>query len=54
MYDYVNHDPAGELVTGYGVGGPFEEDQNYRWVGEPGDCSVAQLVGTPTLRMPTS
>ena len=49
MYDYINHDPEGVLAVGYGVGGPFAEDQNYRWLGTPGDCSVAQLVGTPTL-----
>ena len=49
MYDYINHDPEGVLAVGYGVGGPFAEDQNYAWLGTPGDCSVAQLVGTPTL-----
>ena len=49
MYDYINHDPEGVLAVGYGVGGPFAEDQNYAWLGAPGDCSVAQLVGTPTL-----
>lgn len=49
MYDYINHDPEGVLAVGYGVGGPFAEDQNYKWLGTPGDCSVAQLVGTPTL-----
>ena len=49
MYDYINHDPKGVLAVGYGVGGPFAEDQNYAWLGTPGDCSVAQLVGTPTL-----
>ena len=49
MYDYINHDPEGVLAVGYGVGGPFADDQNYAWLGTPGDCSVAQLVGTPTL-----
>ena len=49
IYDYINHDPEGVLAVGYGVGGPFAEDQNYAWLGTPGDCSVAQLVGTPTL-----
>ncbi len=49
MYDYINHDPEGVLAVGYGVGGPFAENQNYAWLGTPGDCSVAQLVRTPTI-----
>lgn len=53
IYDYVNHDPEGTLVSGYGVGGPFAEDANYSWLGTPGDCSVSQLIRTPTNRRNT-
>ena len=42
IYDYLNHDPEGVLISGYGF-----EGTHYTWAGTPGDCSVGQTQAVP-------